>query len=69
MKVPNINNIQIRPTDRKMKQAKRTIDSITGKLPKEMPVERNVYYVSAAESMARIKDQIQVAIDNMRGNV
>lgn len=66
MKVPNISNINIRPSDRKMKRAKMAMENLGGALPKEMPVEKNVHFVSAAETMERIKDKILVTIDNMK---
>ena len=65
MKVPNINHIQIRPTDKKMKQAKRTIDSISSGLPKEMPIEKEVHILTPTEIMDSIKNKIQISIDNM----
>ncbi len=66
MKIPNINNITIRPSNRKMKRAKMAMENLGGALPKEMPVEKKVYFVSAAETMERIKDKIQVTIDNIK---
>lgn len=65
MKVPKINNIQIRPTDKKMKQAKRTIDSISSGLPKEMPIEKEIRILTPAEIMDRVRNRIQISIDNM----
>jgi len=59
-------NITIRPTDRKMKQAKQTAKTL-GILPKEMPVEKKVYFEPVSSTLGRIKDSIQVAIDNMKG--
>lgn len=62
MNVPRIANLNIRPTDRKMRKAKEFIDGI---LPKEMPIDKKVNYVSQADSFQRIKDSIQVSIDKM----
>lgn len=59
-------NITIRPTDRKMKQAKQTAKTI-GILPKEMPIEKKYYIDSESNVFSRIKDSIQVAINNMKG--
>ncbi len=58
-------NITIRPTDRKMKQAKHLAES-TGVLPKEMPLERNIHISSVAETFERIKDGINIAIDKFK---
>lgn len=69
MKIPNVNNINIKPSDRKMKRAKHVAENLGGNLPKEMPLERNVYFVSAAETMERIKDKIQITIENMQNKV
>ena len=57
-----INNLNVRPTDRKMKKAKAFVDSV---LPKEMPLEKEIRFLSKADSFERIKDSIQVSIDNM----
>ena len=62
MNVSRIANLNIRPTDRKMRKAKEFVDGI---LPKEMPIEKKVNYVSQADSFQRIKDSIQVSIDKM----
>ena len=62
MNVPRIANLNIRPTDRKMRKAKEFIDGI---LPKEMPIDKKINYVSQADSFQRIKDSIQVSIDKM----
>ena len=52
-----------------MKQAKHAIESTGSGLPKEMPIEREVYILTPAEVMAQIKNKIQISIDNMkRGN-
>ncbi len=56
-------NITIRPTDRKMKQAKHLVES-TGVLPKEMPIEKKFYIVPASQMLNRIKDSIDTAVDN-----
>ena len=62
MNVQKIANLNIRPTDRKMRKAKEFIDGI---LPKEMPIDKKINYVSQADSFQRIKDSIQVSIDKM----
>lgn len=62
MNVSRIANLNIRPTDRKMRKAKEFVDGI---LPKEMPIEKKVNYVSQADSFQRIKDSIQVSIDKV----
>lgn len=62
MDVKRIANLNIRPTDRKIKKAKAAINSI---LPKEMPLEKPIKYLSQADSFERIKDSIQISIDKM----
>lgn len=62
MNVSRIANLSIRPTDRKMRKTKEFIDGI---LPKEMPIDKKINYVSQADSFQRIKDSIQVSIDKM----
>ncbi len=68
MKVEKIlNKVTIRPTNKKMREAKQAINTVSG-LPKEMPVEKKFYIQPMSEKFARIKDSIQMKIDNMRGN-
>ena len=62
MNVSRIANLNIRPTDRKMRKTKEFIDGI---LQKEMPIDKKINYVSQADSFQRIKDSIQVSIDKM----
>ena len=62
MNVQKIANLNIRPTDKKMRKAKELVDNI---LPKELPLEKNFRYVSEADRFERIKDSIQISIDNM----
>ena len=62
MNVSRIANLNIRPTDRKMRKTKEFIDGI---LPNEMPIDKKINYVSQADSFQRIKDSIQVSIDKM----
>ncbi len=62
MNVSRIANLNIRPTDRKMRKTKEFIDGI---LPKEMPIDKKINYVSQADFFQRIKDSIQVSIDKM----
>ena len=42
------------------------IDEISSVLPKEMPLEKKVYFVSQEEAFDRVKNAIQISIDNMR---
>ncbi len=44
---------------------KKTKEFIDGILPKEMPIDKKINYVSQADSFQRIKDSIQVSIDKM----
>ncbi len=62
MNVQKIANLNIRPTDRKMRKAKEVVDNI---LPKEQPLEKTFRYVSEADRFERIKDSIQISIDNL----
>ena len=62
MNVQKIANLNIRPTDKKMRKAKELVDNI---LPKEFPLEKNFRYVSEDDRFERIKDSIQISIDKM----
>lgn len=62
MNVSKIANLNIRPTDRKMRKAKELADNI---FPKEQPLEKTFRYVSEADRFERIKDSIQISIDNL----
>lgn len=62
MNVSKIANLNIRPTDRKMRKAKELADNI---FPKEQPLEKTFRYVSEADTFERIKDSIQISIDNL----
>lgn len=55
----------VRPTERKIKKAKMEIEK-SGILPKELPLEKKVYFETAAEAFERIKDGIQIAIQNIK---
>ena len=67
MKVSKIAGMNFRPTNKKMEKAKMTAEKV-GILPKEMPIEKKIYIESEADTFERIKDSIQLSIDNMRGN-
>ncbi len=67
MKVSKIAGINFRPTNKKMEKAKIAAEK-SGILPKEMPIEKKIYIESQADTFERIKDSIQLSIDNMRGN-
>lgn len=64
----NVSKItSVKPTNRKIRKTKEAIKQLSESgLPKELPIEKNVYYVSAAEQFERIKDKIQVEIDKLR---
>ena len=69
MKVLKINNIRIKPTEKKIKKAEQITNEISNNvLPKDMPIEKKVTFVSASEAFRRVKDRIQIAVDNMKGN-
>ena len=61
MNVQKIANLNIRPTDRKMRKAKELADNI---FPKELPLEKKIRFVSDADRFERIKDSIEISIDN-----
>lgn len=67
MNVNKITGLNVKPTNKKMEKAKVAAEK-TGILPKEMPLEKEIYILSPAEMFERIKDRIQISIDNMRGN-
>lgn len=58
-----ITNINIKPTDRKIKQAKKVVES---GLPKEMPIEKPIYITTEADVFERVKNSIQVSINYMK---
>ena len=62
MNVQKIANLNIRPTDRKMRKAKELADNI---FPKELPLEKNIRFVSDADRFERIKDSIEISINNL----
>ena len=62
MNVSRIANLNIRPTDRKMRKAKELADNI---FPKELPLEKKIRFVSDADRFERIKDSIEISIDNL----
>ena len=62
MNVQKIANLNIRPTDRKMRKAKELADNI---FPKELPLEKIIRFVSDADRFERIKDSIEISIDNL----
>lgn len=67
MNVNKITGLNVKPTNKKIEKAKVAAEK-TGILPKEMPLEKEVYILTPAEMFERIKDRIQISIDNMRGN-
>lgn len=62
MNVQKIANLNIRPTDRKMRKAKELADNI---FPKELPLEKKIRFVSDADRFERIKDSIEISINNL----
>lgn len=66
MKVNKIAGINFKPTNKKIEKARITADKL-GILPKEMPLEKKIYLESPADSFEKIKDEIQISINNMRG--
>lgn len=67
MKVGSIDRINIKPTNKKMENAKKIIKEQTKSiLPKEMPIEKKAYWYSEADIFDMVKNKIQITIDNMR---
>ena len=66
MKVNKIAGINVKPTNKKFEKAKIAAEKL-GILPKEMPLEKKIYFESPADSFEKIKDEIQISINNMRG--
>lgn len=60
-------NIRVRPTNRKMKQAKHTAEN-SGLLPKEMPVKKT-YLKPVSSTLAAIKDSISNTMKNIKRSV
>ena len=60
-------NPRIRVSKRKIEKTEMAVDkAISSVLPKEMPLEKKVYFVSQEEAFNRVKDSIQLSIDKMR---
>ena len=60
-------NPRIRVSKRKIEKTEMAVDkAISSVLPKEMPLEKKVYFVSQEEAFDRVKNAIQISIDNMR---
>ena len=66
MKVNKIAGINLKPTNKKIEKAKIAAENV-GILTKEIPLEKKIYIVSQGDVIERIKNSIQIAIDNMRG--
>ena len=66
MKVNKVTSLNVKPTNKKIEKAKIAAENV-GILPKEMPLEKKIYIVSQGDVIERIKNSIQIAIDNMRG--
>ncbi len=60
------NKITVRPTDRKIKKGKACLEE-SGVLPKSLPIEKEIRIISRTEMLERLKDKLQIAIDNIRG--
>ena len=66
MKVNKVTSLNVKSTNKKIEKAKIAAEKV-GILPKEMPLEKKIYIVSQGDVIERIKNSIQIAIDNMRG--
>lgn len=58
MNVPKIANLNIRPTDRKMRKAKEFVESI-------LPKETSVKIKSQADSFQKMKNSISISIEKI----
>ena len=72
MKITKLENFSIRPTEEKLKKAKKIteealsiLNSKSG-LPKEQPLERNIYIPSDRDIFEFSKDSIEIAIDRIK---
>lgn len=63
----NPTDIRIKPTEKKLKRAAAFAQSVSESiLPKEMPVEHNIYIKTEAEIFSQIKNRIQLAVENIK---
>lgn len=58
----------VRPTERKIKKAKLEIEQ-SGILPKELPLEKKINWLTQEEAFERVKDSIQIALQNIKGSI
>ncbi len=71
MKILKINptDIHITPTDKKIKKIRAFVEKLgPSGLPVEMPVERNIYLETAADTFDKIKNRIQLAVERISTN-
>ena len=60
-------DIRIKPTEKKLKRAAAFAQAVgESVLPKEMPVERDIYIKTEADMFSQIKNRIQLAVENIR---
>ena len=60
-------NFRMRMSKKKIEKTEKAIDeTLPGVLPKELPLEKKIYYVTHEEAFNRIKDSIQLSIEKMR---
>ena len=59
--------IRITPTEKKLKRAAAFAQAVKDSvLPKEMPVERDIYIKTEEDAFAQIKNSIQLAIEHIK---
>ena len=59
--------LMVKPTKNKVEKTKKVINSVSQSvLPKELPVEKKIYFGTKADAFEKIKEQIQISIDNMK---
>ena len=59
--------IRITPTEKKLNRAA-TFAQAVGEsiLPKEMPIERDIYIKTAADEFTQVKNTIQLAVEHIK---
>ena len=60
-------DIRITPTEKKMKRAAAFAQAVKDSvLPKEMPVEHNIYIKTPADELTQIKNRIQLTVEHIK---
>ncbi|MBR6126146.1 hypothetical protein IKQ21_00510 [bacterium] len=60
-------DIRITPTEKKLRRAASFAQAVSESLlPKEMPIEHDVYIKTPADEFAQVKNTIQLAVENIK---